>query len=77
MPANGSESIGLTYDAAGLAAGTYRAQLCLFTDYSYGIVTTCVCMCACVCVRTADYSSAEGLHDCCQLTTAMVLSLMQ
>ncbi len=50
MPANGSESIGLTYDAAGLAAGTYRAQLYLFTDYSYGIVTTCVCVCVYVCM---------------------------
>lgn len=26
----------LTYHGEGLAAGTYRAQLCLFVDYTYG-----------------------------------------
>ena len=36
VPFNGSETIGLTYHGEGLAAGTYRAQLCLFADYSYG-----------------------------------------
>ena len=36
VPFNGSETIGLTYHGEGLAAGTYRAQLCLFGDYSYG-----------------------------------------
>ena len=33
---NASDTIHLTYNADGLPAGTYRAQLCLFADYSYG-----------------------------------------
>ena len=36
MAVNSSETINLTYHSDGLAAGTYRAQLCLFADYSYG-----------------------------------------
>jgi len=36
LPANGSETINLTYNADDMAAGTYRAQLCLFSDFSYG-----------------------------------------
>lgn len=36
LPANGSETINLTYKADDIAAGTYRAQLCLFSDFSYG-----------------------------------------
>lgn len=36
MPFNSSQAINLTYRGEGLAAGTYRAQLCLFADYSYG-----------------------------------------
>lgn len=35
LPANASQDIVLTYNATGVAAGTYRAQLCLFADYSY------------------------------------------
>ena len=36
VPFNSSQTIDLTYRGEGLAAGTYRAQLCLFADYSYG-----------------------------------------
>ena len=36
VPFIGSRTINLTYHGEGLAAGTYRAQLCLFADYSYG-----------------------------------------
>ena len=35
LPANTSQDIVLAYNAAGVAAGTYRAQLCLFAYYSY------------------------------------------
>ncbi|KAL3136412.1 hypothetical protein ABBQ38_005669 [Trebouxia sp. C0009 RCD-2024] len=42
VPFKSSKSINLTYHAEGLAAGTYRAQLCLFADYSYGAVSSVV-----------------------------------
>ncbi|DBA74527.1 TPA: hypothetical protein ACH3X2_000982 [Trebouxia sp. C0005] len=42
LPANGSETINLTYKADDIAAGTYRAQLCLFSDFSYGSVSSIV-----------------------------------
>ena len=42
LPANGSETINLIYNADGMAAGTYRAQLCLFSDFSYGRQLSCV-----------------------------------
>ena len=41
VPFKSSKSINLTYRAEGLAAGTYRAQLCLFGDYSYGNALYC------------------------------------
>lgn len=43
LPANGSETINLTYSAGDMAAGTYRAQLCLFSDFSYGRQFSVVC----------------------------------
>lgn len=42
LPANGSQTINLTYNADDMAAGTYRAQLCLFSDFSYGRQLSCV-----------------------------------
>ena len=42
LPANGSHTISLTYNADDMAAGTYRAQLCLFSDFSYGRQLSCV-----------------------------------
>ena len=42
LPANGSQTINLTYNADDMAAGTYRAQLCLFSDFSYGRHLSCV-----------------------------------
>ena len=51
---NSSATMDLTYNAGGLVAGTYRAQLCLFADYSYSIhCTSCQC------------SSNKDLQVCC------------
>ena len=50
VPFKSSKSINLTYRAEGLAAGTYRAQLCLFGDYSYGNTLYCCYLHACVCI---------------------------
>ena len=36
LAANASQGVTLAYKSAGIAAGTYRMQLCLFADYDYG-----------------------------------------
>lgn len=35
LASNSSQDVTLSLKSQGITAGTYRAQLCLFTDYNY------------------------------------------